>query len=137
VRRWFADLSVSKKLYGLAGGLIVLLVVTGLFSIANLSSASTQGRDMYQNATVPIERLATVRAELGAVDPDLARVSLSTGNVSQLVATYQADRLLLAKAVSGYTELGLSPAEQQIYAKFRALDPQYASVGAPMTAFTT
>ena len=130
VRRWFADLSVSKKLYGLGGGLIVLLLLMGLLSISNLASASSQGRDMYQNATVPIERLATVRAELGAVDPDLARVSLSTGNVSQLVNTYQADRLLLAKAVSGYAALGLSPAEQQIYAKYRALSPRYASVGA-------
>jgi len=46
VKRWFADLSVSNKLYGLSGGLLVLLVVIGLLSIANLSSAASQGRDM-------------------------------------------------------------------------------------------
>jgi methyl-accepting chemotaxis protein len=128
--RWFADLSVSKKLYGMGGGLIILLIAMGLFSISNLSSASSQGRDMYQGATVSIERLATMRAELGAVEPDLARIALSTANVPQFVTTYQADRALLVKAEREYAAVGLSSSEQQIYAKYRALEAQYASVGA-------
>jgi len=82
---------------------------------------------------VPIERLATVRAELGAVDPDLVRIARATGNASQLVATYQTDRALLVKAVTTYAASGLSPAEQQIYAKYRALDPQYGVVGAKVS----
>ena len=67
VKRWFADLSVSKALDGLGGGLIALMVILGVLSIVSLSSGASHGRGMYQNATVPIERLATVRADLGTL----------------------------------------------------------------------
>jgi len=131
--RWFADLAVSKKLYGLGGGLIVLLVVIGLFSISNLSAASSMGRDLYQDATVPIEHLAAVRADLGNMDADLLRMAQASGTPSQVAATLQTDDAALDAAVRA-TAADVSPgAQQRTYARYQTLYPQYASVTAQLS----
>ncbi len=132
-KQWFADLSVSKKLYGLGGGLVALLVISGVLSIVSLSSGASQGRDMYQNATVPIEQLATVRADLGAVDPDLVKVALATSGTAQYVQSFQSDMVALQRAVSAYAAGGLSSAEQRVYSQYRSLLPQYVSVAATIS----
>ena len=133
VVRWFADLSVSKKLYGLGGGLIGLMVLMGVLAVVNLSSAATQAHDMYQNATVPIEQLSTVRADLGAVDPDLAKVALATSGVPQDVQSFQLDSAALQRAMAVYASGSLSSGEQRVYAQYRTLWPQYTATAAAIS----
>ena len=112
---------------------MALLVLTGVMAIANLSSAASQSRDMYQNATVPIERLDTVRAELGNVDTDLLRALSTTTGVSRYTNAFQTDSAALQKALSAYHSGSLSAAEQQVYSRFESLWPQYGATGASVS----
>ncbi len=130
VVRLFADLSISKKLYGLGGGLVALLVLTGVLAIANLSSAASQSRDMYQNATVPIERLDAVRGALGNVDSDLLRALSATTGTAQIASAVQADSEAVQRALAAYHGSSLSGSEQQVYSRFESLWPQYTATGA-------
>ena len=56
-RRWFADLSIARKLYAMAGVLLALMIIVGLLGVSSLSSSAGLGRAMYQDATIPIEHL--------------------------------------------------------------------------------
>jgi methyl-accepting chemotaxis protein len=122
---------VSKKLYGLGGGLILPLALLGLVSISNLSSASNQGRDLYRNAMLPIEQLSTVRAALGDVDGNLAQLAQGTGSAWQLVATLQTNtnKATLKHGVQAFASSGASRgAEQRTFAQYQTLYPQYVGV---------
>ncbi len=129
VVRRFADLSIGKKLYGLGGGLIALMVLIGVLSIVNLSSASSQANNMYVNSTVPIGRLDTVRANLGNADSDLIR-TFSTKSASQWVQAFQKDSAATQQAMNLYLATGLSSAEHTVYVQYQALWPQYQSTAA-------
>ena len=51
--RVFGKLTIGKKLYGLAGVLLVFVVVLGVTSITSLGSVNTAGQSMYRNSALP------------------------------------------------------------------------------------
>jgi hypothetical protein len=87
--RRVSNLSMGKKLYGLAGVLVASIVLVGLLGLVNLSSSASSGSDMYRNATLPIEHLGEARAQLANVDTGLLRALRTTSGASQDIAATQ------------------------------------------------
>jgi methyl-accepting chemotaxis protein len=51
--RIFGNITIGKKLYGLAGSLLVFVIVLGVVSISSLSSADSAGKSMYLGSALP------------------------------------------------------------------------------------
>ena len=51
--RMFGNITIGKKLYGLAASLLVFVIVLGVVSISSLASADSAGKSMYLNSALP------------------------------------------------------------------------------------
>ncbi len=49
----FGNITIGKKLYGLAGSLLVFVIVLGIVSISSLSSTDSAGKSMYLDSALP------------------------------------------------------------------------------------
>jgi Four helix bundle sensory module for signal transduction len=129
--RFFRDLPIGRKLYGLAGVLIGFLVLVGVLGLTNLASSASRSKDMYQNATLPIAQLDNARSQLGNVDADLVKAVTQTSGASQDLSAVQTDAGAYEQAlIKTYASSALSPAEQAVYGPAQTAWSQLKDVAA-------
>ncbi|HUO71428.1 MAG TPA: methyl-accepting chemotaxis protein [Solirubrobacteraceae bacterium] len=127
--RVLRDMSLRSKLLGMAGILIALCAVGGVLAIANLSSSSNLGTDLYQNATVPIIHLQSVETNLGNIDTDLLKSFSARAGAAQYAQAFQTDSAALQRDLAAYHSTSLSAGEQAAYNQFVSDLSQYMATG--------
>ncbi|MGA2929917.1 MAG: methyl-accepting chemotaxis protein, partial [Solirubrobacteraceae bacterium] len=126
----FKDLSLKRKLAGIAGALVALLLLAGTLAVTELRSSAGSGRQLYAQATVPIEQLGAIGSALGNVDTDVLRGDTLQGAQAAAAQAFTTDSAALEQALRAYHGTSLSPAEQTGYASFVARWSQYRGVAA-------
>jgi len=128
--RFFYNLSIGRKLYGMVGLLVAFLVALGVLAISGLSSSSSLGSDMYTNATVPIEDLSNAQTGLGNVESDLLQAIVDPAGPSPHIQAYQSDAAALEQAMTAYRGTAPSAAELRVYAQYQTGWARYQDIAA-------
>jgi methyl-accepting chemotaxis protein len=119
---WFANLSLVKKLYGLAGVLLACLVLLGLYSINSISSVGQQGSDIYASNAVALDQLGIAATAFTDEQRQVLRgiVYSQDRSVQQAVdTTIAADQATFTKQINEFAAVGLSPTEAAAVGKLR------------------
>jgi methyl-accepting chemotaxis protein len=127
--RWFGNRSIGAKLYGMAGVLVGLLIMTAVMALMNLSSSARLGRFLYTDPTTSIEHLQAVGTYVGNTDTDLARaVGTPTGS-KRYLHDFASDSTALEAALNTYYGSGLTVDERGPYQQLKTSWGQYQSIG--------
>ena len=81
------NFSLRVKLLGIAGLLLILMTVTGVIAIRNLSDVGKKGGSIYADRVVPLRDLGEARALLGDIDSQILRSFGTTADDAKLRAT--------------------------------------------------
>ena len=110
---WFENLSLVKKLCGLVGVLLALLLVVGIVSVTNISSVGQKGSDIYASNAVALDKLGGAATSITDEQRLLMRgiVYRTPAVQRQVDAGITADQGTFDKELNGYIATGLSPAE--------------------------
>ena len=107
------NLSIAKKLYGLAAVLLAFLLILGLTSVKNLGSVNELGASVYQHRVVPMRDLADARAYLGDIDSQTLRTFASTRTDVSWEKAAQKDAAEVDKLIKNYEATDLVQAEKE------------------------
>jgi methyl-accepting chemotaxis protein len=104
--------SLRVKLLGLAGLLLILLTITGVIAIRNLSDVGKKGGSIYADRVVPLRDLGETRALLGDIDSQILRSFGTTADDAKLRTTADQDRDDLDALIKTYESTFLVDAEK-------------------------
>jgi methyl-accepting chemotaxis protein len=127
--KFFNNLSIGRKLYGMVGLLVAFLVIMGILAISGLSSSASIGRNLYANTMVPIEHLGEADRSLGNAESDVLESTMDSKNLSQYFDSFQSDTASVEQAIAAYHGTSLSGQEEQVYNHFESGWARYKSVG--------
>ncbi|MFL6145720.1 MAG: methyl-accepting chemotaxis protein [Labedaea sp.] len=128
--RWFASLSISRKLLSLV--LLGLLVAGGVMvaGIAGLRSIDHRAQDIYSGNLQPSAQLATINSAALQVQADVANLALAEGKVAtaQFTDRIAAQDKVLDEALTAYRPSVTDPKQQQMVEQFTTWWSAYRNV---------
>ena len=114
---WFRNISVAKKLYGLAGVLLAFVLIVGVMSISSLSSVNGKGTGIYANNAVALSQLGAANTAFTDEQRLVLRgiVYAHDAAVQQQVDTgIAADQATFQQNFGAYVGAGLAPEENAL-----------------------
>ena len=126
----FNNLAIGKKLFALAGVLLVFLAILGIVSVKNLSAVNEIGGTVYNDRVVPIHDISAARSYLGDIDSQVLRVTVTGKDDGDFIATAKEDVKEIDALIAKYEATKLVEAEK------KGLEAYHGNWGKYKAAFT-
>jgi hypothetical protein len=113
--RLLGNITIGKKLYGLAAALLVFVLVIGITSISSLSSANNAGRSMYLGSALPGLELGKISTATVDAHRSLLRTLLYPTNktiYTQEVASRAKDNVTVSTELAALKKAQLPASER-------------------------
>ena len=110
----FGNITIGKKLYGLAGSLLVFVIVLGIVSISSLSSTDSAGKSMYLDSALPGLELGKISTATVDAHRSLLRTLLYSSDTTiynQEKITRATDDVIVRTEMAALKRATLAPAE--------------------------
>ena len=110
----FGNITIGKKLYGLAGSLLVFVIVLGIVSISSLSSTDSAGKSMYLDSALPGLELGKISTATVDAHRSLLRTLLYSSDTTiynQEKITRATDDVIVRTQMAALKRAALAPAE--------------------------